>query len=102
MLCSLCGSENRDSAKFCDACGGALNRTVTRTGIDPELDAVRQAFHERYAVESLLGRGGMGNVYKARERALDRYVALKNVPEYPSQDPQSTYRFHREARLTPT
>ncbi|HEX9500627.1 MAG TPA: zinc-ribbon domain-containing protein, partial [Thermoanaerobaculia bacterium] len=93
MLCNLCGSENRDSAKFCDACGGALNRTVTRTGIDPELDAVRQAFHERYAVESLLGRGGMGNVYKARERALDRYVALKIVPEYRSQDSQFIERF---------
>ena len=47
MLCSLCGHENRESAKFCDACGGALGRTVTRTGIDPELDAVRKAFHER-------------------------------------------------------
>jgi serine/threonine protein kinase len=99
MLCNLCGSENRDSAKFCDACGGALNRTVTRTGIDPELDAVRQAFHERYAVESLLGRGGMGNVYKARERALDRYVALKIVPEFRGQDTQFIERFRREARI---
>ncbi len=99
MLCSLCGRENRDTAKFCDGCGGALDRTVTRTGIDPELDAVRKAFHERYAVESLLGRGGMGNVYKARERALDRYVALKIVPEYRSQDEQFIERFRREARI---
>src|SRR5260370_41835625 len=99
MLCSLCGSENRDSGKFCEACGGALNRTVTRTGIDPELDAVRQAFPERYAVESLLGRGGMANVYKARERALDRYVALKIVPECRSKDSQFSERFRREARI---
>lgn len=99
MQCSFCGRENRDSAKFCDGCGGALNRTVTRTGIDPELDAVRKAFHERYAVESLLGRGGMGNVYKARERALDRHVALKIVPEYRSQDQQFIERFRREARI---
>ena len=39
MLCNLCGLESRDAAKFCDGCGGALSRTVTRTGIDPELDA---------------------------------------------------------------
>jgi len=99
MLCSLCGRDNRDNAKFCDACGGALDRTVTRTGADPELDAVRKAFHERYVVESLLGRGGMGNVYKARERTLDRYVALKIVPEFRAQDEQFIERFRREARI---
>ena len=99
MNCNLCGHENRDTARFCDACGAALDRTVTRTGVDPELEAVRQAFHERYLVESLLGRGGMGNVYKARERTLDRYVALKIVPQYRAQDPQFVERFNREARI---
>ncbi|HJT16439.1 MAG TPA: serine/threonine-protein kinase [Thermoanaerobaculia bacterium] len=99
MLCTLCGRENRDNAKFCDGCGGALDRTVTRTGIDPELDAVRKAFHERFIVESLLGRGGMGNVYKAKERTLDRYVAVKIVPEHRSRDEQFIERFRREARI---
>ncbi len=99
MHCTLCGSENRDNAKFCDSCGGSLDRTVTRTGIDPDLDAVRKAFHDRYVVESLLGRGGMGNVYKARERTLDRYVALKIVPEYRAKDAQFIERFRREARI---
>jgi serine/threonine-protein kinase len=99
MLCNLCGKDNRDAAKFCDGCGAALSRTVTRTGIDPELDAVRKAFDERYDVESLLGRGGMGNVYKARERTLDRHVALKIVPEFRSADEQFIERFRREARI---
>lgn len=99
MRCSLCDHENRDNAKFCDNCGGALDRTVTRTGVDPELDAVRKAFADHFAVESLLGRGGMGNVYKAREHALDRYVALKVVPEHRSGDEQFIERFRREARI---
>ena len=99
MECSLCGHENRDIAKFCDSCGAGLDRTVTRTGVDPEFDAVRKAFHDRYAVESLLGRGGMGNVYKARERTLDRYVALKIVPEFRASDEQFIERFRREARI---
>jgi eukaryotic-like serine/threonine-protein kinase len=99
MLCSLCAAENRDNAKFCDSCGAALDVTVTRTGVDTELDAVRKAFQERYIVESLLGRGGMGNVYKARERTLDRYVALKIIPEVRAQDPQFQERFRREARI---
>ena len=99
MICNLCAGENRDGAKFCDTCGAALDHTVTGTGIDPELDAVRKAFHDRYAVESLLGRGGMGNVYKARERTLDRYVAIKIVPEFRGQDAHFVERFRREARI---
>ena len=99
MLCRLCEKENRDTARFCDGCGGALDATITKTGIDPELDAVRRAFEERYVVESLLGRGGMGNVYKARERTLDRHVALKIVPESRSSDASFIERFRREARI---
>ena len=99
MLCNLCGHENRDAARFCDHCGGALDATVTRTGIDSELDAIRKVFGDRFTVESLLGRGGMGSVYKARELTLDRFVALKIVPDARRHDSQFVERFRREARI---
>jgi len=99
MTCSLCGQENREGARFCDGCGGALDTTITRVGTDPELAALRKAFDERYVIESLLGRGGMGSVYKARERTLDRSVALKIIPDYRGRDPQFIERFRREARI---
>lgn len=99
MLCNLCGGENPGGAKFCNACGGSLDATVTRTGTDPALDAIRKAFEDRFLVESQLGQGGMGAVYKARELTLDRYVALKIVPDARRHESQFVERFRREARI---
>ena len=99
MHCSFCQKDNRENARFCDGCGATLDATIQKTGTDPELDAIRKAFHERYVVESLLVRGGMGSVYKARELELDRYVALKIVQEHRSGDSQFIERFRREARI---
>jgi predicted Ser/Thr protein kinase len=46
----------------------------------------------------LLGQGGMGAVYKARQRGLDRLVALKVLPQGAGRDPAFAERFSREAR----
>ena len=51
-----------------------------------------------YEMLSLLGAGGMGQVYKARDTRLDRTVAIKVLPDTLAADPQFRERFDREAR----
>jgi eukaryotic-like serine/threonine-protein kinase len=51
-----------------------------------------------YTVRKLLGRGGMGTVYEARHRELDRFVALKVLPRSMASDTDALVRFQREMR----
>jgi eukaryotic-like serine/threonine-protein kinase len=52
----------------------------------------------RYQLVELLGRGGMGSVYKAKDLRLERLVALKLLPHSSVTDPEQKARFIREAR----
>ena len=51
-----------------------------------------------YRIASLLGAGGMGEVYRARDTRLDRDVAVKILPEQFAQDHEALRRFEREAK----
>jgi serine/threonine protein kinase len=64
----------------------------------PTVEALAPHFPQLELV-GLLGRGGMGAVYKARQPALDRFVALKILPAAAAGgDPSFAHRFQREAR----
>ena len=82
-----------------------LDRFKQRTLVAARTPPFRTDAHQEvlpkvdgYEVQSLLGRGGMGAVYKARQNSLDRYVALKFLPEACVRDPEWLARFRCEAR----
>ena len=57
---------------------------------------------DSYEVVSAIGAGGMGEVYRARDSALKREVAVKVLPEYWSRDPDRLRRFELEAEAAAT
>ncbi len=56
------------------------------------------AEHPRYEIVGLIGKGGMGDVYKARHRKMDRAVALKVINHEFVRKPEAVDRFHREVK----
>ncbi len=103
MICSHCRTEVERSAKFCPSCGGVLAPTEPLRAVVPpeeltEYDVVTNALRDEYEVVKELGRGGMAIVYKARERLLERDVAVKVLPSSLAFDADFVERFEREAR----
>ncbi|WP_306600624.1 serine/threonine-protein kinase [Geothrix sp. 21YS21S-2] len=62
------------------------------------MDLTRGARLGPYEIISPLGAGGMGEVFKARDTRLDRYVAIKVLPEHLAGDARALARFEREAK----
>src|SRR5688500_16155985 len=102
MFCSRCGSEITGKSKFCPSCGLDLMATTPvhaiATGALQETDLVRDALAAEYEIIEELGRGGMALVYRAKDRHLEREVAIKVLPFSLAFDSEFVERFQREAR----
>ncbi|MCP5528773.1 MAG: serine/threonine protein kinase, partial [Verrucomicrobiales bacterium] len=105
--CPVCGADLPPNAPrgLCPKCllDGAAAPTEPATSPQgrpepPPIEAVRAAFPQLEVLE-LIGAGGMGAVYRARQPKLDRLVALKLLAQPSGQNPAFIERFHREARV---
>ena len=105
--CSVCGKDSVGDALFCAFCGAEFEKpTAVADSIesvtdeaDPEfLAKLREVLGDEYQLLEQIGSGGFAHVHKARDRRLDRIVALKIMrPEF-ARDPAFAERFRREGK----
>jgi eukaryotic-like serine/threonine-protein kinase len=89
-VCKICGAQVSSEFAECPDDGGSLKLQ----SVDPLVGSV---IVDKYEILSLLGRGAMSKVYKGRQKAENRFVAIK-VLKHPVDDQIALGRFEREAR----
>ncbi|MEM9193383.1 MAG: protein kinase [Myxococcota bacterium] len=91
--CTECGAKIVPGDQECPGCGAP---------IPPEPDEPDPFLHRtiagKYEITELIGSGAMGRVYRARQVALDKSIAIKVMHKHLANDPKVSKRFHREAR----
>jgi hypothetical protein len=126
--CAACGTEIAENVRFCSSCGervaeetfatrtvAALRPATPRSpssggqssgGRNPSSTSLRESrflpgtlLAGRYRIISLIGRGGMGEVYRADDLTLEQPVALKFLPETIGQNEAALTRFRSEVRI---
>jgi predicted Ser/Thr protein kinase len=81
MNCGVCNARNADNATVCRSCGSPLS-TVSAGPSTTALQPGTRLAGGKFAVEKVLGQGGFGITYLAREASLGRKVAIKEFFPY--------------------
>ncbi len=106
MKCPKCQTENPSGSEFCNKCGAPLvpstsppsSKTETVQTPRDELN-IGSIFAERYQIIEEVGKGGMGNVYKALDKELGEKVALKLLKPEIAADDRIIERFRNELKF---
>ena len=113
MICDKCDRKNRKNANFCDRCGQSLLHIAGRNSSDistipatnpPRIDEsitqeqLSRILGGRYELKEMLGRGGMGVVYRAYDQQLGMDVAIKFLLDSFVNDIGAIASLKREAR----
>src|SRR5919106_768860 len=109
--CSACGTRVTPNQKFCDQCGARLikpgppvstielSRPFPPSSSDEERFPPGVILGQRYRIVSLLGHGGMGEVYRANDLLLGQSVAIKFLLPAAKATEHALSRFRNEVRI---
>jgi len=110
VICSSCGNENANNARFCNSCGetladppdgaelrGAAFVETFRSQPKAPDPMLGRSIDGRYRIDGLIGAGGMGTVYRATRLLIGDEVAIK-ILHRDQADAHSSERFRREAQ----
>ncbi|HEY9713861.1 MAG TPA: serine/threonine-protein kinase, partial [Chroococcales cyanobacterium] len=94
--------EEAEDPEATETTGSSSSNSDGLAGEDGDESAIGTVFAERYEIIEKVGKGAMGTVYKARQKLIDRFVALKVLHRHLVTDEMHRRRFNQEAKASST